>query len=407
MTTVALASWIGAALLLQLAVGIGVGAWRRSRGGVRPMPAGPAIGQEAAGAWAGWRDFRVVRRQFEDRDHTQCSFHLAPADGAALPPFEPGQFLTFELPVPGPDPSAPGPLRTITRCYSLSDRPHPDHYRVTIKRIPPPANRPDAPPGLGSNRFHDHIGPGDVLKVKAPAGHFCIDPDSSIPAVLIAGGIGITPLLSMLTWTLAQCPSRPVHLYYGVRSSGDHAFRQTLEALAAAHSNLALHVVYSRPQTGDVAGRDYRHAGHVDLDLLRNTLPHGPHQFYVCGPARMMQTLVPALEAWGVAPADIRREAFGPASAPEAPAAAAPLEVHFVRSGRTLTWTGQDRNLLEFAERHGVPVDSGCRSGACGTCQTRLIDGQVGYGQKPEHDVPGGHCLLCVGRPQSPLTLEA
>ncbi len=93
--------------------------------------------------------------------------------------------------------------RTITRCYSLSDRPDPAHYRVTIKRVPPPADRPELPPGLSSSHFHDQVHEGDVLRVKAPSGHFLIDPDPGVPAVLIGGGIGITPMMSMLRWCLA------------------------------------------------------------------------------------------------------------------------------------------------------------------------------------------------------------
>jgi ferredoxin len=83
------------------------------------------------------------------------------------------------------------------------------------------------------------------------------------------------------------------------------------------------------------------------------------------------------------------------------------MEVRFQRSGRTLTWDGKDTSLLDFAERHGVEVESGCRSGGCGSCETRLLEGAVQYEHAPDHDVAPDHCLLCVGRPSSPLVLEA
>jgi ferredoxin len=156
-------------------------------------------------------------------------------------------------------------------------------------------------------------------------------------------------------------------------------------------------VVYSRPGANDVQGRDYRHAGHVDIDLLRRTLPHGRHPFYVCGPAAMLQSLVPALADWGVPRQDIHFEAFGPASVRFEPAeakepvahAAAEVEVRFHRSGRTLAWDGQDANLLDFAERHGVAVDAGCRSGSCGTCETRHPRPRqaVRAGSRPQHEL--------------------
>jgi ferredoxin-NADP reductase len=251
--------------------------------------------------------------------------------------------------------------------------------------------------------------------VKAPSGHFFIDPDATAPAVFIAGGIGITPMMSMLRWCVAEQPERVVHLYYGVRSSADHAFKGLLEELVGSHPVLQLHVVYSSPGPDDVQGRDYRHAGYIDLDLLRSSLPHGRHQFYVCGPLPMMQSLVPALREWGVKDVDIHFEAFGPASVRPAmsatseplPAPSTPLDVRLNRSGRTLAWDGQDANLLDFMERHGVAVDSGCRSGSCGACETKLVSGAVHYAERPDHDIARGHCLLCVGTPRSALVLEA
>lgn len=417
MTAIELLSLIVAALLLQLAAGIGWTVWRRRSVGFGVPPTAAVVKPiKADAAWVGWREFRVARRAFEDAAQTQCSFYLQPVDGQPLPPFKPGQFLTFALDVtPRPAVGAAGAATAcaITRCYSLSDQPEPTHYRVTIKRVPAPTHHPELEPGLSSNHFHDRVQVGDVLRVKAPAGHFFIDPDPGVPAVLIGGGIGITPMISMLRWCVGQQPQRIVHLYYGLRNSGEHAFKRQLEALAASHPALRLNVVYSRPGESDLQGRDYQHQGHVDVELLRRTLPHGRHQFYVCGPPAMMRTLVPALAEWGVPVADIHYEAFGPASVKLPGAAAsgvtdvAAVEVRFQRSGRTLNWDGGDTSLLDFAERHGVAVESGCRSGGCGSCETRLLEGTVHYDHAPDHDVAAGHCLLCVGRPASPLVLEA
>ena len=414
MTAIELLGLIVAALLLQLTAGIGVALLRRrAAAATAPALPGPGAAAPSKSAWAGWREFRVVQRAYEDAAQTQCSFYLQPVDGQPLPAFKPGQFLTFTLDVDPPASHAAAEPRTITRCYSLSDRPDPAGYRVTIKRVPAPADRPGFEPGLSSNHFHDRVQVGDLLRVKAPAGHFFIDPDPNVPVVLVGGGIGITPMMSMLRWCLAEQPQRTVHLYYGLRNIREHAFKAVLEDIAAAHPALRLNVVYSRPGEGDVEGRDYQHRGHVDVDLLRRTLPHGRHQFYVCGPPAMMETLVPALAAWGVPRPDIHYEAFGPASVklPGAPEAAAPtaaeVEVRFQRAGRTLVWDGRDASLLDFAERHGIAVESGCRSGGCGSCETRLVEGAVQYEHAPDHEVAPGHCLLCVGRPSSAVVLEA
>jgi ferredoxin-NADP reductase len=367
MTALQLFASINAALLLQLVAGLGVFVWRRralAPGALHPGAlTAPAL---PTGAWPGWRDFRVIRREFEDAARTQCSFYLQATDGAPLPAFRPGQYLTFSLQA--------GDKRSLTRCYSLSDRPDLATYRITVKRMPAPAALPHMPPGAASNYLHDNVQEGDVLKVRAPSGHFFIDPDASVPVVLIAGGIGITPMMSMLRWCVAVQPEWVVHLFYGVRNGSDHAFKETLQSLARTHPALQLHVVYSSPQAGEVPGRDYQHPGYVDLALLRASLPLGPLQFYVCGPPAMMQSLVPALREWGVREADIHFEAFGPASVRPAESASnepltatsASLEIALQRSGRTLVWSGQDANLLDFAERHGVAVDSGCRSGRIG-----------------------------------------
>jgi ferredoxin-NADP reductase len=341
-------------------------------------------------AWQGYREFRVTRREYANPIRDVCSFHLAPVDGKPLPPFKPGQFLTFQI--QRAEASAP-----LIRCYSLSSAPQPDHYRVSIKRVPQ---------GVASNHFHDQVREGDVLALRAPGGHFHLDVERDDPVVLIAGGIGITPLFSMVSAALAARPGREIHLFYGVRNGAEVAFRAPLEALAQAHPSLHLHFCYSRPAPEETLGRDYHHAGRVDIERLRLSLDLRPWQFYLCGPGPMMETLVPALEDWGVPPARLHYEAFGPATVARRGSAAGPaLGVAFSRSGRRLEWTSG--SLLELAESQGLRVESGCRSGCCGACQTAIESGEVAYDQAPEFNVEPGHCLLCMARPKTDLILTA
>lgn len=403
MTAFQLFGYIGAATALQLLFGVAIFVWRSKR----EVRLGNSEGLTTVrdGAWAGSRDFRVTERLFEDAAQTQCSFVLAPVDGARLPPFKPGQFLTFSLPVAGPD--APG---RVTRCYSISDTTDPDHYRITVKRAIAPPGKPDAPPGISSGWLHDQAQTGTILQVRAPSGQFVFASDPNAPPVFIAGGIGITPILSMLKAVLAERSNQAAHLFYGVRNGQDHAFRIVLSQLAKAHPGFDIHVLYSDPSTEDVIGQDYDLQGFINLDLLKQTLPHGRHAFYLCGPDPMMKALIPALEAWGVDDADIHRESFGPqTAAPKQvkPASGPVLAIGFHRSGRTLEWTGQDATLLDFVERHSVMIESGCRSGICGTCETRLISGQVAYANTPDHDIAPGHCRPCICTPASALELDA
>ncbi|RFO97387.1 FAD/NAD(P)-binding oxidoreductase [Rhodoferax lacus] len=413
MTASTLLLYISLFLGAQILLGIAYGVLRKSA--ATALPAVEERAQQTgrtSAAWNGLRAFHVVRRVFEDAAQTQCSFYLEPVDGLALPAFKPGQFLTFSLPLP----AQPGEVaRTLTRCYSLSDSPAPDHYRVTIKRVLAPAQPPGLPDGLGSRYFHDHVHVGSILQLRAPSGHFHLDTQSLTPVVLVAGGIGITPMLSMLLWCAQHQPQRAVHLYFGVRNSAEQACKAALEDMASTLPQLRLHVVYSKPLPTDRLGVDYQHPGHVDLVLFKQTLPHGAHAFYICGPGAMLESLVPGLAGWGVASSDIHFEAFGPASVrqpadgakAQAAGGAVSIPVHFQRSGRTLDWNGKQANLLDFAELHGIPVESGCRSGSCGSCVSTLLGGAVDYDSPPDYDLAPGQCLLCVGRPREALALDA
>ena len=422
MTSLSLLLWIVLGIALQVVIYLGIGFWRHWQGyqALRNRAAGsdlpvandiPAVVEEAAvAAWPGYRPFRVERKVIEDAAQSVCSFYLVPEDGKPLPPFLPGQFLTFRLDVM----AASGGAEQIIRCYSLSDAPRATGYRVSIKRVPPPTGC-DVPPGRSSNFFHDHVTAGSLLQVRAPAGHFHID-RSDAPVVLIGGGIGITPMLSMLNWCLAAQPGREVWLFYGVRHGREMVMKSHLDALAAAHPNFHLRLCFSDPLPDDRLERDYQHHGRVDVSLLRAQLPLKPYHFYICGPTPMMASLVSALEDWGVPDARIHFEAFGPASIKRRSAAAvAPPElttdsdivVTFARSGKQLAWQPSAGSLLEFAEANGISVDSGCRAGGCGTCQTTIRAGEVAYRQSPDYDPEPGTCLLCVCAPKTSVTLEA
>jgi ferredoxin-NADP reductase len=241
---------------------------------------------------------------------------------------------------------------------------------------------------------------------------FVLGEDARVPVVLIAGGIGITPLFAIAREALAASPDRAIHLIHGVRDARDRVFAAELLGLAERHRNFRLTFVHSGRSPNEADLPDDHESGFIDVELLRRILPHGQHHFYVCGPPPMMDSLVPALREWGVAGDAVRYEAFGPASIESAKGLlatplASPIEVRLAQSGRTLNWTGEDTNLLDFAERHGVSVDSGCRSGSCGTCATAVVSGEVLYAQRPAFDLAPGQCLLCVSAPTSDLVLEA
>lgn len=421
MTSLNLLLWILLGVALQVGLFLGISFWQHWQSYSR-LKQGEASAdgshvadppKEDVAGWTGWRNFRVARRATEDAAQQICSFYLEAEDRQPLPAFKPGQFLTFRLTVPKADGSG---TEQITRCYSLSDAPCPDHYRVSIKRVPPPP-RSGLPPGRSSNFFHDQIPVGTTLQVRAPSGHFFLGPGSAA-IVLIAGGIGITPMLSMLNWCQAHQPEREVWFFYGVRNSEEAAFAARLNEIAAANPNVHLRVCFSDPLPNDQLGRDFHHRGRVGVDLFRMELPLKPYHYYLCGPTPMMETLVPALEDWGVVDAHIHFEAFGPASIkrrrPQATATEtaisatqAAITVTFAKSGKQAQWSPQSGTLLEFAEAQGIAIDSGCRAGGCGTCQTTIRAGEVTYRQSPDYDPEPGTCLMCVCTPKTHVTLDA
>jgi len=350
-------------------------------------------------AWSGARAFRVSVIVDEALD---CkSFYLAPVDGRPLPRFEPGQYLTFRLPI---DPRQ----QPLVRCYSISERPREDYYRVTIKREGAPSEQGELPPGRGSSYFHDRVHVGSTLQVQSPQGAFFLDPTDESPVVLVGAGIGTTPILSMVNSIVHQRSARTVYLFGGFGNSREHPFRERFTALAEL-DNLHVDVNYSRPTPADKLGCDYHHRGRIDVARLRQVLPSNNFRFYVCGPAAMMESLVPALLKWGIPESHIHFEAFGPASVKVGRSESldtGPCNVKFSCNGQQLHWTGEHSSLLDFAEEQGISLDFGCRAGNCGQCIATIREGKVTHAKTPGLPVNENQCLTCIGVPQGDVDID-
>lgn len=266
-----------------------------------------AQSEKASRSWNGFRKFRVLRKVKESKD--VFSYYLMPHDGKPLPSFKPGQFLTIKLPIPDQNGRSE---KDVVRCYSLSESPdQANYYRISIKRQLAPESIPDALPGVMSNYFHDHITRGDILDVKSPAGNFFLDMTRSTPIVLVAGGIGITPLLSMINATIHSNSKREVWLFLGFRSKEDHIFKKHLQKIYEENENFHLHVCYSAPTKFDQLGLDYHFGERISVKLIRRLLPSNNYEFYVCGGPQMVNSLTDGLKKWGVPEKDIHFEAFG------------------------------------------------------------------------------------------------
>ena len=370
-----------------------------------------AKAETPVGGREGYRNFVVERRERESE--TVTSFYLVPEDGAALPAFLPGQFLTFELTIPG----QPKPL---LRTYSLSDSPKPEYYRVSIKREAAPADRPDLKPGLSSTYFHDQVDVGAKLRVGAPRGKFHLDPDGERPVVLLSAGVGLTPMISMMNAIVESGTGRSVWFIHGARNGRVHAMGAQVRRMVAANRNVSAHICYSQPEAADIEGRDYDSRGHVDIALLKRVLPFDDYEFFLCGPTPFIRSLYCDLLALDVSEKRIHYEFFGPASIlkedakPIGPATvpsaetelSGGIEVTFARSGVTAAWYQACESSLDLAERQGLSPDYSCRSGICHTCMCALVEGEVEYLEDPLDKPEPGCVLICCARPKTSLVIE-
>jgi len=343
---------------------------------------------------AQWRPFKVVK--IVDESASIRSFHLHPDDGAGLLPHQAGQHLPIRLSLSGAD-------KPVIRTYTLSVAPSDGMYRISVKRD-----------GLVSQHLHDGIKVGDIIEARAPSGGFTIDAREKRPAVLLAGGVGITPMLAMLRHVvyegLRTRRIRPMVLFQAAHAKEDRAFGDELRQLADAAGG-AVRIIRVLGNVDDAEeGADYDAAGRIDMALLSRMLPFNDYDFYLCGPPQFTQALYDGLRSYNIADGRIHAEAFGPSSLLRKPDLAAatpsrrppatnPVPVAFTTSLKEARWTPEAGSLLELAEARGLSPPFSCRAGSCGSCRTRLLAGDVTYVKQPTAEVADDEVLICCAVP--------
>lgn len=251
--------------------------------------------KEASGGWNGYRQFAVKQKEVESDEVT--SFYLKPSDGDAISNYLPGQYLTVKFDL-SETPTAP-------RNYSLSHRPGQDFFRISVKREP--ARTASAAAGLVSNHLHDQVNEGDVIDVGPPCGEFTLDAASQneAPLVFLAGGIGITPLLSMIHSTVHLKSSRKLSLIHACRSPNVRAFTNEVAGLQAENANLTCHFLYEDSDSGDAKG-------HLTKDQLAEWSDIENAEFYCCGPPPFLNHVTALMNELNVDVSRQHMEFFGP-----------------------------------------------------------------------------------------------
>lgn len=357
---------------------------------LRSAPCDIRRSQTAPGRWQGYRRMRVSERSVETPEVT--SFWLEPADGLSLPDYLPGQHIATRLTRDG---------RHLQRSYSLSgpaDASGHRRYRISIRRAPDAMQSVESV----SAYWHDRVAVGDEVDIQAPAGQFTLPRRHRLPIVLMAGGIGITPFLSLLeTLSRETSPQMPdITLLHASRNRHLHAFRERLAELATALPRLRIVTAYSAPEEGD---RGHSMSGRIDGETLARLQLPQEARYYLCASPAMVDDLTAALRTRGVAPQAIFSEIF---LSPPAPATRGlqPRRIRLARTGSEFVWHPQEGSLLDSAERHGVALPSGCRVGQCESCAVGVIAGEV---DAPSNALEAGQCLSCQAVPLTDLTLDA
>ena len=257
--------------------------------------------EEAAnqkGGWDGFRDFIVDRKVNESNVIT--SFYLKPKDEKAIADFIPGQYISVKLEIPGEE-------FTHIRQYSLSDAPGRNHYRISVKRETSPEN----PDGKVSKYLHQHVSEEAELKISAPAGDFVLDLQKKTPVVLISGGVGLTPMLSMLKTVVEVKPEREVTFIHAAQNSSVHALREEVEAIAEKETVKSF-VFYDSPTEEDRQSGSFDVEGYVTKVWLEENVRIQEVDFYFCGPTPFMRAIYRSLKEIGVEEERLHFEFFGP-----------------------------------------------------------------------------------------------
>jgi glycine betaine catabolism B len=392
-------------------------------------------------------DLKVRCAEIIDETHDVKTFRFV-ADPGLLFNYKPGQFITLDLEINGAE---------VLRSYSISSTPsRPHSLEVTVKRVL--ATSEDFPAGLVSNWLHDNLKVGSEIKLSGPMGKFTCFQYPSQKLLFISAGSGITPMMGMSRWlcdTMADCD---VMFLHSARTPADIIYQQELLMLSARHKKFHPLVTVTQNNSGQswlgLTGR-------VTANMLQSIVPDflervvfvcGPEAFMVCtkqllaslkfpmdnyheesfGSSRPAKSTVPNQVVAGAVPAvgGLRgllrevAESSGSMSVPVqsptpiAPAALMnPIEtigqtmVVFAKSGQNVACDGEE-SVLEVAESQGVKIRSSCRSGNCGTCKKRKIEGKVRMSDfdseaLEESEQEEGFILTCVAFPQGRVVMDA
>jgi ferredoxin-NADP reductase len=303
--------------------------------------------------------------------------------------FLPGQYVTLEIPgIEGP----------FYRCYSIVSSPtRLDAIELSIKT---------SDNGRAARWLNDTLTVGTSIGVSSPAGDFYLREGASGRYLFVAGGVGMTPFMSMVRATLGTDNTADIHLIQCVPTVGDVLFKRELEDLASRCENFVFSIVTSRSRDSG--------SGRLNKEKLLSLVSDcAAREVYCCGPESLMEAICDIALEVGIAPEMFHREDF---TLPEVslpshrdPGESATHDVRFIASG-LFAQASADESLVDAAKRAGLVIPTGCLAGVCGTCRIRVLSGQVDMtdsGGILEEEIEAGYVLACCSRPRTSLDIDA
>lgn len=372
-----------------------------------PASAEPAARRLAATApWDAEADDALVCLAVRDETHDVKTFVLAPKE-PRLFAYAPGQFLTFSFEIGG---------ETIHRCYTISSAPtRPNAVSFTVKRVAD---------GPVSNWLHDTLKAGDTVRAIGPMGEFSCFNHPAGKYLLLSGGSGVTPMMSMARTFHDLGEARDVAFVHSARTPADIVFRAELDTMARLDPAFRFHAVCEADSPDEIWTGP---RGRLSLETLRAAVPDfAEREVFVCGPKPYMDAVRAMLREAGFDMARHHEESFdfGELPQPEKAAAeeaekaldagAAPagavrtFRVEFVKTRRVLECP-ENETVLDAARKAGIRLPSSCAKGLCGTCKSKVASGTVAMthaGGIRQREIDAGMALLCCSKPTSDLVVE-
>ncbi len=382
---------------------LGIRAYNQYRGRRKQQPARRVSlrAQPAAIGTHFWKGQLEVTKIFQETYNVK-TFRFQPIAGGELPfRYQPGQYLNIQLPVDG---------KVVRRSYTIASSPTNTSYcEISVKR---------EDLGLGSRFLHDRVSEGAILDIAAPAGRFVFEESKHSAVTLIAGGVGVTPLMSLARSLTERSWPGDIYFVFVARSPCDIIFRDELQRMAERFPNLHLHITLTDVKPED----NWQGAtGRLTEQVLQNVVPTiVQHPAHVCGPGPMMDGTCELLRKIGVPDDLIFTEAFvSPLSThgtvessqtiTDEDQVATESVIEFSQS-RIVTTSNSLTSVLEAAEATGVEIPWECRSGICGQCKVRLLQGSVRMDVEDAlnaKEKDSGFILACQAHPKSPLIVDA